>query len=368
MAVLYPMEGALTKTDPTLLALRELDQPGKYIVRHSVPVFVEHTDPKTGEPWDRQKLNRLATNSNRRATENGTPTSIVIGHTPGRKEEEIVHVGYARNYRVGRFGPKQKLGILADFYYKPDLYSKAMQFPHRSIELWTDDMIIDPVSLLARTPQLDLGLLLPDEGPTEQRLAVSDGCQLMVYSRGGNRRLYQLSEVPDMMSKFLDGLQQLIDQARSGSPELFQAAPGGGNTFVPDEVKTYSKESYEKLQIERDEAVRKATEAQRLYARQARQVSLEKLKGEGLVLDVAAELKDSEELDDAKFDAHLNKIKKCYARSAAAGGFIPVDDTPASNGDDATEYEKMRPAVLAYAKEHKCNTMEAYQRLKAGKK
>ncbi|HQR07027.1 MAG TPA: hypothetical protein PLN21_09405 [Gemmatales bacterium] len=360
----------MDKSDPTILALRELDTPGKYIVRRNVPVFVEHDDPKTGQKWNRTKLSKLAQNSNRRATENGTPTSIVIGHTPGRKEEELVHVGYARNYRVGTFGPKKKLGILADFYYKPDTYAKAKQYPHRSIELWTDDMIIDPVSLLARTPQLDLGLLLPDEGPVEKSLAVSDGCQLMVYTRGGNRRLYQMIEDSDMdLNAFLDGLQELINKARGGAggdePETYGAMPGGTNTAMPKLIQ-YSKEDFEKLQIERDEYKRKADEAQRLYQKTARQQALEKVKAEGVLLDVEAELADVADFDDAKFDAHLAKVKKCYARSAGgSAGFIPTEQP--TSGDAETDYARLRPAVMEYAKKHKCDVNKAYQAVRAGK-
>lgn len=356
----------MTKSDPTLLALRDLDTPGRYIVRQNVPVFVEHDDPKTGEKWNRTKLSKLATNSNRRAAENGTPTSIVIGHTPGRKEEELVHVGYARNYRVGTFGPKKKLGILADFYYKPDTYAKASQYPHRSIELWTDDMIIDPVSLLARTPQLDLGLLLPDEGPVQQSLAVSDGCQLMIYTRGGNRRLYQMSEEPVMdLESFLAGLQELINKARGagGEPETYGAMPSGTNTAMPEMI-TYSKEDFEKLQIERDEYKRKADEARVLYQKSARTQALEKLKGEGVLLDVEAELADVAEFDDAKFDAHLAKVKKCYARSAGSAGFIPTEQP---TNDIDTDYERMKPQVIEYSKKHKVSIPAAYKALKAGK-
>src|SRR5574343_20198 len=122
-----------THADPTTEALERLDEPGRYIVRRAVPIFVEHVDPITGEKVDRAKLEQLARNTNRREQESGVPMSVVLGHTPGRKEEEIVHVGYARHHRIARFGPKKRLGIVCDFYLKPELYQKAMQYPHRSI-------------------------------------------------------------------------------------------------------------------------------------------------------------------------------------------------------------------------------------------
>lgn len=382
-----------TIADPSLEALKHLDEPGKFIVRRAVPIFCEHTDPITGEKVGRAKLETLARNTNRREQEEGVPMGIVIGHTPGRKEEEIQHVGYARNHRVAKFGPKQKLGIVSDFYYKPECYEKAKQYPHRSIERWVDDEIMDPVSLLARTPQLDLGLLLPDDGhPVQKKLAVNDGCELMVYARGGVRRVYQMSEESPCMdlTEFLDGLETLIQRARATcgggeggepmtnpepQPQTYEASPSGTNTAMP-ELLTYSKEQYEALKAERDafkvkaeEAQIKADEAQRLYQKQAREKTLTALKNEGVDVDVAAELADTEALDDAAFEKHTAKVKKCYRRTARpAAGFIETEQPPAPEMSvDETEYEKYRPLVREYQRKHKCDTLYAYQMVKAGK-
>jgi hypothetical protein len=399
-----------TATDPTLQALQDLDTPGRFIVRAGVPIFCEHDDPLTGEKWTRAKLETLARNTNRREAEEGVPMSIVIGHTPGRKEEEIQHVGYARHLRVGRFGPKKKLGILADFYYKPECYEKAKQFPHRSVERWVEDALLDPVSLLARTPQLDLGLLLPDDGtPLHKKLAVSDGCELMVYHRAGSRRLYQMSDSPavddggiaatreesapmdpqQLLMEMCDGLEALIQKCRAqatpddqpqdtpgaapaGGPEEVQtygAMPSGTNTHMPDLI-TYSKEQFdavkadlEKAQLERDEAVR-------LYQRQGRQAALNALKTDGYTLDVEEELTETAAFDKAAFDKHVAKIKKCYARTGKSAGttFIPTEGeervTDATESSEATEYAKFAPEVREYAKEKNISTFEAWERIK----
>jgi hypothetical protein len=384
--------------DPTLQALEDLDTPGKYVVRRAVPIFCEHTDPITNEKWTRAKLETLARNTNRRESEEGTPMSVIIGHTPGRKEEEIIHCGYARNHRVARFGPKKKLGIICDFYLKPELYEKAMQYPHRSIERWVEDELMDPVSLLARTPQLDLGLLLPDEGPMQKTLAVNDGCELMVYARGGTRRVYQMSDAPaespeeapamgdanQLMTELLDGLEAIVSKCReklSGgetpevpaaetNPEVqtYGAMPSGTNTHMADLI-TYSKEQYESLRADLEQAQLERDEARRLYQRQGRQTALAALKAEGVLLDVETELADTDTLDEAGFEKHTAKIKKCYQRTGkVSSGFIPTDDadkTAGSESDEATEYAKLRPLVVAYAREHKCSTFDAFAAVKA---
>lgn len=390
-----------TVEDPTLQALDTLDDPSKYIVRRAVPIFCEHDDPITGEKWTRAKLETLARNTNRRESEEGVPMSIVIGHTPGRKEEDIQHVGYARNHRVARFGPKKKLGIVCDFFYKPECYEKAMQFPHRSIERWVEDAIMDPVSLLARTPQLDLGLLLPDEGAMQKTLAVNDGCQLMVYSRGGSRRVYQMSDAPEspaapeapassdpsqLMTELLDGLEAIVGKCREklssgAAPEVpaaetdpevqtYGAMPSGTNTAMPELI-TYSKEQYEALKSDLEKAQMDRDEARRLYQRQGRQAVLTALKGEGVALDVDAELADTDTLDQAGFDKHVAKVKKCYARTGkVTNGFIPTDAADETPGvsDEATEYERLRPQVVAYAREHKCSTFDAFHAVKTNLK
>lgn len=330
--------------DPTLKALEELDKPGKFIVKRDVPIFCEHVDPKTGKKIGRAELERMAEVNNRRILEEGTPGSIVIGHTPGRKEEDILHVGYRKNHRVKRFGPKQKLGLVCDFYYKPDLYHKAKQYPHRSVELWTKDLYIDPVSILARAPRLDLGLLLPDEGPMEQMLVASDGCQMTMYSRGGERRIYQLEEENMGINEILDGFQAVIDKARASTPA------------DDDTPKLYSKAQLEAVQVERDEALRQAREAKQLYQKETRLGKFKALKDEGVILDVDAEYKDTEDFDDAKFDAYLSKVKKCYARGATGGGFIGTDSGP---GDDETEYQKRRQEIMDYAEKNKVTVFQA---------
>lgn len=356
----------MASDDPTLVALADLDRPGKFRVRKAVPIFMEHVHPKTGDKVDRAVLEKMARVNNRRLQETGTPGSILIGHTPGRKEEELVHVGFHKNYRVGRFGPKKKLGLLCDQYFKPELYGKAMQYPHRSIERWSDETV-DVVSLLARTPDLDLGLLLPDEGPVEKTLVADEGAQLVCYSRGGKRRLYQMTEDTGMdIALILDGFQAVIDKARSqlGTATEPEVVAPVINNVIPPEMIQYSKDKFQALQLERDEAVRKADEAVKLYQKQSRIQTLTTLKNEGVMLDVEEEYKDVENLDDAGFTKHVEKVKKCYQRGAPATNFI---ETEKQATDSETEYTRLRPLVMDYAQKNKVDMKTAFERVRAGK-
>lgn len=344
----------MTQSDPTLDALKRLDEPGAFIVRKNVPIFMEHDDAVAGTKVDKARLQELAEINNRRTRESGTPGSIVIGHTPGRKEEEIQHVGYKKNYHVGTFGPEQKLGLLCDFYYKPEKYSKAMEYPHRSIELWNDG-IIDTVSVLARTPQLDLGLLIPEAGPTQKtELATfgKDGAELLCYSRGGERRIYQLCEESPMDNP---RVVTLLEELNTEIKKLTASPPD------PKGLVTYSKEDHQKLLDEHVKLKQERDEALKLYQKQGRQTALETLKNEGVQLDVDAELADAAGLDDAAFSKQIEKVKKCYQRSPVGGGFIQTVSAP----NDKADYN--RDEVRSYATKHSCSIPDAIKAVKAGK-
>lgn len=156
---------AAATVDPAVQALNNFNDPNLWVRRDHVPIFdrhVEHSkDGKVAHDFDEAKLRDIAERSNRREQNTGDACPITIGHTrPGKGEQEQPPVvGYARNFRVGRFGPRQKLAILATFYFKKNKYKEAMTYPRRSVELWPGSWEIDPIALLRRTPQRDLGLL-----------------------------------------------------------------------------------------------------------------------------------------------------------------------------------------------------------------
>lgn len=346
-------------------ALKRLDEPGAFIVRKGVPIFMEHVDDD-GTVVDAARLKELADINNRRVTEEATPGSIIIGHTPGRKEEDLRNVGFHKNYYVAPLtrNGKEKDYLLADCYYKPDQYSKAMEFPHRSIELFSDGTI-DTVAILARTPKLNLGLLLPDDGPTKQTQLASygkDGADLLCFSRGGERRIYQLSEESPMPKlNLIDELKNLLTKAQE-DPGAYGLAAGSNDlvTYSKAEHKALLKDQ-EALQKERDEAKAKLDETLKLYQKQGRTSALEKLKGEGVVLDVNAELADTESLTQEAFDKHIEKVKKCYQRSPVGGGFIKTENPPAPT--DGYDREKAR----AYSEKHNVSIPQAIEAIQAGK-
>lgn len=161
-------------TDTATRSLEHITGSGEYVPVPGVPVFDVHDefDAKGNlvRRFGQRELQELAEHCNDRER-TGDLSPFGPGHTvDGAPEESQPPVwGYARNFRVARFGPGQKLGLVADFYVRRQLRTAdgrmvdgeayMKEFPRRSIELWAKDKIIDWIALLRRTPQRDLGLL-----------------------------------------------------------------------------------------------------------------------------------------------------------------------------------------------------------------
>jgi hypothetical protein len=150
--------------------MERFDNESLWVIVRDVPVFDEHRETAQkaadgnevwpAEDFDRDELEAYARSMNAR-DKAGTPAPITIGHTtsdPNEKHQPEI-VGYARDFKVGRFGPKNRLGILATFYYHRDKYDEAKTFPRVSVERWRQGKVFDPIALLRRTPQRDLGVI-----------------------------------------------------------------------------------------------------------------------------------------------------------------------------------------------------------------
>ncbi len=188
--------------DATLLAKQRVLDPTKFTLVQAVPVFREHEivqkDKKTGEVTkrievNREKLREIAEENNRRIAESGDMTPVCIGHTRRDKDgiplpatEQPPVIAYARNYRVGEFGPQKVSCILADFYVEKGKEGELNKYPRRSPEFFANDNFFDPIALLgAQTPQLDLGLVF--------------------YSRPADGRIYaRTDDMPDIEKTAVD--------------------------------------------------------------------------------------------------------------------------------------------------------------------
>lgn len=186
----YSMSAAVA--DSTASILDSLDDHNLWVRREDVPVFDEHIEKRGDitEDFNEARLSEIAKNCNKRERDTGDLCPITLGHTvldqyddkgvlirKAKETEQPPIVGYARNFRVGRFGPSGRLGILSTFYVKKENHLPdgpmsgdqiLEQFPRRSVERWIQGNILDPIALLKRTPKRDLGILYIKDGADER--------------------------------------------------------------------------------------------------------------------------------------------------------------------------------------------------------
>lgn len=155
---------------------RRFADESRWIVKRHIPVFKEHTEyeldeesPDYGKVIDQfgpAELREIVDNCNKRYRQTGDACPLTLGHTrKGRPESEQPEiVGYAINFKLEP-GADGKQWIFCDFFFYPHLDVDGEgglleQYPRRSVELFPKENVFDPIALLRRTPELDLGLTL----------------------------------------------------------------------------------------------------------------------------------------------------------------------------------------------------------------
>lgn len=137
---------------------------GDFLVFEDRPIFCEHT-ASDGTVYDRKRLQELCDNQNRRISETGDFTPIIVGHTPdkyelrsGAAQPEVI--GLAGPFKLGLIGhDNPKWAILGRFHVYREDERKFRKHPRCSVELWPDEGFFDPISVLgAETPKLELGM------------------------------------------------------------------------------------------------------------------------------------------------------------------------------------------------------------------
>lgn len=121
-------------------------------------IFLEHT--RGDETYNRDRLQVIADTMNGR-TDRGIWCPIVVGHTNKYDKSELPVVGYFGQFEVAdNAGPEGEAGIYARQYISNRYPNAAEDYPRLSVEIWTRENILDPVSLLGgSTPYFDLPLL-----------------------------------------------------------------------------------------------------------------------------------------------------------------------------------------------------------------
>lgn len=218
---------AAKQPDATLDSLERLNDTSRWVIVRGVPIFSPHTRyNREGEALyeiGTDELKDIAEQCNRLESEVGVPVKISIGHTmqvPEMQQSPVV--GYARNLRVGTFGPKKLPALIADFFYAKDCWETARKYPFRSAEYYPSSKQISGVALLERDPELDLGALIFERGLE----AITDGRKNKVffYSRNWG------DPMPDVVHYEGEPEGKKMQGSSEGAPQK----PGEGLELDPE--------------------------------------------------------------------------------------------------------------------------------------
>lgn len=175
--------------DPTMdlfHALNRADPSEWSKISYGMPIFIEHEGwevpaeeegkkklvvvPKGERPpangkkvyeVDKSRLAEIAREINRQYETSGTPVKLFIGHSDPKKPqaEQPPLVGFGRGAYLGRFGPKGRLAIKTDAFYKPGYEQVEAEYPERSPEFLPRTNGITGVALLKTDPRLKMGMM-----------------------------------------------------------------------------------------------------------------------------------------------------------------------------------------------------------------
>ncbi len=362
---------------------------GEYEVFRDIPIFDEHDEfdgkGKLVRRFDYAKLKQIADTCNQRAKA-GDPAMIGPGHTiPTSINKEGVPVraketdqppiwGVAMEMKVGRFGPNQKLGLLANHYIRKqvnidgrDMTAKQAlaEFPRRSIELFYADGVIDRVSLLRQAPARDLGLTLSYSKDRFFRNSQCRGPQLQAALAPDGKLRYAMEDqimpdptmIPDAAA--VPDPDELTPEEKATADRYwkhyrkcyaadFAGAPSGSNTSVPDVVEEdkdkqqFSKSAEAERYQKENAALKNRLERLEHDGKMARyKAELEHLRdAEGIDLDLTDELSECQSLDANGFAKHKDRISKHYQRAPIGGQRIPLDSTRDSRKGGVRKYSR----------------------------
>lgn len=149
----------------------DFDNPQKWLTVPDVPLLDEHcmTD-ESGRPVatvDRNALEEIAANNNKRVRETGDPATLILGHTSDDpRAPEKPAKGFVVNYRVRPFKRDPETGqirytISGDYKVRHHNAKLLEEYPRRSVELWWSKRELDPIAMLGgSSPERDLGVVI----------------------------------------------------------------------------------------------------------------------------------------------------------------------------------------------------------------
>ena len=175
----------MATADPTAEFFARFDDPSEWgSIDDGIPIFIEHVvkgkDGKVKYKIGKEELERVAAKINENALDNWKPIKEFIGHvTPSSPKnpnpdqlEQPLLVGYSRDARVERWGPKGKWAVKVRRFIEKPYVELIRQYPERSADFYPGTFEITGVANLKTDPRLSMGMVVSRPGG------------LVQYSRG----------------------------------------------------------------------------------------------------------------------------------------------------------------------------------------
>ena len=141
------------------------------------PIFDED------EKYGLAELEEIVRVNNARIEDTGDCIPVILGHTKDGVSEvsQPPIVGWADGLKIVKLGKlSPRYAISASFRILKDCVDIVKNFPRRSVELWTQDNVIDPIALLSTSrPAKSLGLMTFSQARTGAKL-------IKYYEQGAN--------------------------------------------------------------------------------------------------------------------------------------------------------------------------------------
>lgn len=406
--------------DPTLASLKLLDDPSRWIVVKRVPVFCAHRrkvkNKETGEEKEivvtDDDLHEIAANARALERDSGGVPGLWLGHRkpdPNAPEtEQPPLVGFSRNWTVGKWGPRHKLGVLVDLCYDRRHWHEAKKYPYRSAEFYGNTNEVTGVALLKRDPQLDMGMILnardgepifyaadPTEPPPkpdpkeelEEELEEEEGKK---KGDGEEKFSPEDEEHYRRFAKCMQRFMSAMGPSNAGLPAPVKKDAGLDRNSEPDRMQRtqesvqYRRDQEEKAALSRRvKALEQARQEDALrYARNETQLVVEGLAREGFQLGTAEEMRKlAERMAKMSTNERIDyerEIRDKWNRAPVGGDWLDTraeadtyarltgerDGTP----DGVHQAPRGHDAVLAYMRANPGMTYEQAQAEQGKKK
>lgn len=377
-----------------MTVFRDLNDPEKYTRVAAVPIFVPHERMKTGSDGKKRKitvttadLQTIADRRNQIERDDGVMVRIAPGHTnpdkdaPEQKQPEVW--GYARNHRVGRWGPGKKIGLLHDWYIRNDKLAEARTFPFRSPEYYPQAKDITAVALLRRDPELDLGIVTFSRGsqgpvyfyamendmdPTAAPDATVDPNAPIEPSHEEKVEQYMRHCHSHPYARYFSEHYGAEGAPGPGMPAAGDVSvPGMGGTKEKEPLREEDEsvrmgrdsDAIRYARIERDmKALRESNDQLRYAAEKAdAERVVTQLQAEGFAIPDKAKLVGQlAKMPSAARDERCEEIRACYQRDPAAVPQVPLYRGKVEGGaEPPTMTRELRDQAVRYASENDCD-------------